>query len=200
MAEERQQKPSIVGKVKAKMDKAQRIFLIGNVLMTLLFAANSIIGMGSKSGLGTIQYVILALLAAYVIAFGVLLVLFKKDNKALKENMTNYKFAIKVMKSVVNLMNLAIALSVMIESFSLADGGRKIFALFVAILGIVSAVFKFIMLIFKFIRKKKKMKRKAAIKAGKDAEREARKRVTMTGKGNAVSVADEEVAADDIKK
>ena len=200
MAEERQEKPSIVGKVKAKMDRAQRIFLIGNVLMTLLFAANSVIGMVSKSGLGTIQYVILALLAAYVIAFGVLIVLFKKDNKALKENMTNYKFAIKVMKSVVNLMNLAIALSVMIESFSLADGGRKIFALFVAILGIVMAVFKFIMLIFKFIRKKKKMKRKAAIKAGKEAEREARNRIAMKGKTDVARVADEEVAADDINK
>ena len=201
MAEEKVKK-SVADKVKEKFDRAEKIFLISNVLMTLIFAANSVLNMVSDFGAGPIQYVTLALLGAYVIAFVVLIVLFNKDKSHLKENMTNYKFAIKVMKNVVNLMNLAISISVMIEALTIDSGGKKIYALIVAFIGIFMAVFKFIRLIVKFIFKKKKAARKAEKKALK-AEQKVAKTNARNAKINKVkkvlNLADEsqEVTATD---
>ena len=160
-------KQSITNKVKAKMDKAQRVFLVSNVLMTLLFAASSILKMLNDFTSSTLQFLTLGLLGAYVVAFIVLIVLFKKDKNSLKTNMKNYKFSIKVMKQVVNIMNLALALSVMMEAITEDSGFQQIFALIVAVIGIAMAVFKFILSVIKFILKKKRAKKKAAKKAAR---------------------------------
>lgn len=87
-----------VGKLKKRIIRAEQLYLIANALITLLLAVFSVKDMFADGTLGAIQYVVIALIVAYILAFVTLIALFSGNRSELKRNLKNYKFAVKIMK------------------------------------------------------------------------------------------------------
>lgn len=174
MGETKDNKPSVKDRVAKKLSRAEGLFIVSNILMTMIFAFYSVASILKKWSDGILQYVIIGLLVAYVIAFIVLIFLFGADRKALKNNMQNYKFSIKIMKLTVNLINLLLGISIMFEAVMKDGGFDKIVAFIVAGIGIVFAALKFVIAIVVFVRKKKRMKAKMLEKAAKEERKKQR--------------------------
>lgn len=169
---EQEPKESKVGKLKKNIMRAEQLYLIANVLITLVLAIFSVRGMFTGDSLVALQYTVIVLLAAYVIAFVTLIALFGGNRSELKRNLKNYKFAIKIMKGVIGIINPIMALIVLFEGLESSVGADKIFAIIVGILGVALAVVKLLSKIIKFARKKRKEKKKRLKKEEKQLKRE----------------------------
>lgn len=182
-----------VGKLKKKIIRAEQFYLIANVLITLVLAIFSIKGMFTGDTFGALQYTVIALIVAYVIAFIILIALFGGNRSELKRNLKNYKFAIKMMKGVIGIINPIMALIVLFEGLESSVGANKIFAVIVGILGVMLAVIKLLSKIIKFVRKKKKEKKKILKKEERQLKREQKNRIGNVNKS-------EEITSTDVKE
>ncbi len=181
-----------VGKLKKKIIRAEQLYLIANALITLLLAVFSVKDMFADGSLGAIQYVVIALITAYIVAFVTLIALFSGNSSELKRNLKNYKFAVKIMKGVIGIINPIMALIVLFEGLESSVGASKIFAVIVGILGVALAVVKLLSKIVKFARKKKKEKKKILKKEERQLRKEQRKLIADKSAVEEITSTDEE--------
>ena len=179
-------------RLKKRIIRAEQLYLIANALITLLLAVFSVKDMFADGTLGAIQYVVIALIVAYILAFVTLIALFSGNRSELKRNLKNYKFAVKIMKGVIGIINPIMALIVLFEGLESSVGASKIFAVIVGILGVALAVVKLLSKIVKFARKKKKEKKKRLKKEERQLRKEQRKLIADKSAVEEITSTDEE--------
>lgn len=173
-----------------KQKKRLDIGLLYNVIMLLLFIAKTVKSLSNTAEeSGPLEPFILAALVVYVLMFAATIIINLNDKKKLKSETGEYKYAanqtkksIKIVKMLLNLVNVATALLIAVDGYQ-AEGFKAILELITAALALIFAIYKIIKAVKKLSKAKQKhdkkkqklqeKQEKAALKEQQTAEKKA---------------------------
>lgn len=166
-----------------KQKKRLDIGLLYNVIMLLLFIAKTVKSFSKTAEeAGPLRPFILVALIVYVLMFAATIIVNLNDKKRLKSETGEYKYAanqtkktIKIIKMLLNLVNVATALLIAIDGYQ-TEGFKAILELITAALALIFAIYKIVKAVKKLSKSKQKhdeKKQKAELKQQKEAEKKA---------------------------
>ncbi|MCL2675375.1 MAG: hypothetical protein FWE84_02130 [Firmicutes bacterium] len=151
---------TLYDKVKRKLDTTRLVFGIISVLVYTVFVLVMLWqSWGSTIYLG----IILGFVVLYVLLFAILLILIRKNRPRFKNSLKNYKSGLKILRSLLVLINFGLTVSVFVHA---AGAGSQIvntpFQVTVLIITLTWALFQIVFQINRIIKRNKALRRKKA--------------------------------------
>lgn len=155
--ETKKKRVTLFDKIKWQINAVRLIF---SVLFMLLYTAFTVIMLMQKWGSTVYLSIILGFIGLYILLFAVLLILQSRSRLKFDNSLKNYKSGLKIIKSLLVLINFGLTVSVFIQAAGARDMGTP-FQIAILVITLTWAIFQIVFQIDRIIKRQKALKKKA---------------------------------------
>lgn len=165
--EEKEKNPKKVRRQRA----SRAFFIIWNLFSIIFYGVSSLISILSNFKYDIFTYIIIGLVAVYVIIFSIIVILTSSSKRLAKNTMSTYKTQIKMWRTFLELFNIALSINILINAFI---NEKDFFVIMLIIFGFLFVFIRILISLIKLIvlgykqqkinRKRKRLKEKLRLK------------------------------------